>query len=259
MSVDRTPGPDYRLNMRSKRVFNAPDSPTRDAIAQAAARLFAEHGVEHTTVRQIVEDAGISLGAVNFHFGSKLGLAYEVFDRLAWEVCDARHAEYDALEKAAADGPVAVDAIFRALLRPYVEGDEQRRLLVIYILQQMRLAKLDLAREVGARHFDGIAARTVVMLSKAAPHLSEHEVWWRYNLALGAVISIVSDSRPDNRLKRLSKGVADAADRATLIEQTIAFVVRGFAGTQDATSATPAPVATATPRARTGRRKTLHA
>jgi AcrR family transcriptional regulator len=240
--------------MRSKRVFDAPDSPTRDAIAQAAARLFAEHGVEHTTVRQIVEGAGISLGAVNFHFGSKLGLAYEVFDRLAWDVCEARHAEYDALEKAAGEKPVPIDAIFRALLRPYVEGDEQRRMLVIYILQQLRLAKLDLAREVGAKHFDGIAIRTVGMLRKAAPHLSEHDVWWRYNLALGAVISTVSDCRPDNRLKRLSQGVADAADRETLIEQTIAFVVRGFAGTESASTAKPAAAATASPRRRAARR-----
>lgn len=245
--------------MRSKRVFNAPESPTRDAIAQAAARLFAEHGIEHTTVRQIVEGAGISLGAVNFHFGSKLGLANEVFDRLAWEVCEARHAEYDALEQEAGDKPVAIDAIFRALLRPYVEGDEQRRMLVIYILQQLRLAKLDLAREVGAKHFDGIAIRTVGMLHKAAPHLSERDVWWRYNLALGAVISIVSDSRPDNRLKRLSKGVADAADRQTLIEQTVAFVVRGFAGTERATETMSAPAETAAPGQRSARGKALQA
>ena len=74
--------------MRSKRVFNATDSATRTAITQAARRRFAQHGVERTTMRQIVKDARISLGAVNFHFGSKQGLANEIFERVARDVCD---------------------------------------------------------------------------------------------------------------------------------------------------------------------------
>src|SRR5262245_7751368 len=103
--------------MRSTRVINSPPNPTSSAIAEADARLFARHGVARTSVRQIVEHAGISLGAVNFHFGSKLGLVHEVFERLAREVCDSRHTEYDALEKAAGNGkPVALDALFRALI-----------------------------------------------------------------------------------------------------------------------------------------------
>lgn len=84
--------------MCSKRVFNAKPNPTRDAIAESALRLFAEQGVENTTMRQIVDAAGISLGTVNFHYGSKLGLAQEVLERLAKDVRDARIAEYEALE-----------------------------------------------------------------------------------------------------------------------------------------------------------------
>jgi hypothetical protein len=53
-------------------------------------------------------------------------------------------------------------------------------------------------------------------------------VWWRYTLGLGAALSIVSDCGADNRLKRLSHRVADAADRKRLVEETIAFWVRGF-------------------------------
>src|SRR4029078_12961158 len=108
---------------------------------------FAEQGVEKTSVRQIVEHAGISLGTVNFHFGSKLGLVHEVFERLARGVCEARHGEQGALEKAANGRPVALDALFRALIRPYVEGDEQRRRLVIYILQPLNLTCNDIYRD----------------------------------------------------------------------------------------------------------------
>jgi AcrR family transcriptional regulator len=214
--------------MRSKRVINSPPNPTRDAIVVAAARLFAQHGVEGTSVRQIVESAGISLGTVNFHFGSKLGLVHEVFEALAREVCEARHREYDALEQAARGKPVALEALFRALIRPYVEGDEQKRLLVIYILQQLKLAKQDFARESVAKHFDRLAIRTVQLIRRGRPDLSEDEVWWRYTLGLGAALSVVSDCANNNRLRRLSHRVADAADRKRLIEETIAFWVRGF-------------------------------
>jgi AcrR family transcriptional regulator len=214
--------------MRTKRVFNAPESTTRAAIARTAARLFAVHGVEHTTMRQIVESAGLSLGTVNFHFGSKLGLAHEILEQVAECVCRERHAEYDRLEAAAKGEPISVRAVFRALLRPYVEGDEQRRLLLIYLVQQLRLAKLDLAREVGTKYFNGIAARTVALLHRAAPHRTERDVWWRYFLALGAILSMASDCGPNNRLKRLSNGLADAANRAELAEQTVRFIEAGF-------------------------------
>lgn len=216
------------LNMCSKRIIDAPESATRASIAKAAARQFAKHGIDETTMRDIVRDAGISLGTINYHFGSKLGLAYEVFERVAWQACEERNAAYDALEAAAGDGPVPVDEIFRALFRPYLEGEENRRQLLIYILQQRHLNRLDLAHEIGQKYFDQIALRTIAMLRKACPHLSAREVSWRYNLSLAAVLWVVSDCGPDNRLKRLSAGAADASDRQQLVQQIIDYVVGAF-------------------------------
>ena len=216
------------LNMCSKRIIDAPDSVTRDSITKAAALRFAKHGIDETTMRDIVRDAGISLGTINYHFGSKLGLAYEVFERVAWEACEERNAAYDALEADAGDQPVRLDAIFRALFRPYLEGEENRRQLLIYILQQRHLDRLDLAHEIGQKYFDQIALRTIAMLSKACPHLSAREVSWRYHLSLAAVLWVVSDCGPDNRLKMLSAGAADASDRQQLVQQTIEYVVGAF-------------------------------
>jgi AcrR family transcriptional regulator len=44
-------------------------------IARAAARLFAERGYDATSVRQIVEAAGVTKPTLYYHFGSKEGLA----------------------------------------------------------------------------------------------------------------------------------------------------------------------------------------
>lgn len=220
--------------MCSKRIIDAPDSVTRDAITKAAARQFAKHGIVDTTIRDIVREAGISLGTINYHFGSKLGLAHEVYERVVWEACEERNAAYDALEAAAGDKPVAVEAIFRTLFKPYMEGDEDRRLLLIHILQQHHLARLEMAREIGRKYLDQVAIRTIAMLRTACPHLSAREVAWRYSLCIIGVLGAVSDGCADNRIKRLSNGAADSSDRAQLIEQTIKFAVDVFERAPDA-------------------------
>ena len=44
---------------------------TKEALVQAATRLFAERGYAGASVRDICEEAGASANAVTYHFGSK--------------------------------------------------------------------------------------------------------------------------------------------------------------------------------------------
>lgn len=53
-------------------------SPTRDALLEAARRLFARRGYDGASVRAITTKAGANLGAVTYHFGSKRALYDEV-------------------------------------------------------------------------------------------------------------------------------------------------------------------------------------
>jgi TetR/AcrR family transcriptional regulator, regulator of cefoperazone and chloramphenicol sensitivity len=52
--------------------------PTRAKLLAAAAEVFAEHGFEAATVREISRRAGANIAAVNYHFRDKLGLYTEV-------------------------------------------------------------------------------------------------------------------------------------------------------------------------------------
>lgn len=54
------------------------DRTSRAIIRDAALRLFADHGADGVTIRQIASAAGISPGLVIHHFGSKDGLREEV-------------------------------------------------------------------------------------------------------------------------------------------------------------------------------------
>jgi AcrR family transcriptional regulator len=48
-----------------------PAASTRNHLLDAAERLFAEQGVEATSVRDITKAAGANQGAINYHFQSK--------------------------------------------------------------------------------------------------------------------------------------------------------------------------------------------
>lgn len=50
------------------------DHATASKIRDAALALFGDQGIDATTVRQIAERAGVPVGLVNYHFGSKEGL-----------------------------------------------------------------------------------------------------------------------------------------------------------------------------------------
>jgi len=60
-----------------------PTSPTqsREALLDAAERVFAEHGFEATTLRDVAILAGVTHGLVRHHFVSKEGLWRAVLDR----------------------------------------------------------------------------------------------------------------------------------------------------------------------------------
>src|ERR1039458_4822482 len=67
---------------------------TREKLIEAAGHVFAEHGYQATTVREIVKRSGANIAAVNYHFGDKLGLYTEVLQQ------SVRAARVDAINSA---------------------------------------------------------------------------------------------------------------------------------------------------------------
>ncbi|WP_225205310.1 TetR/AcrR family transcriptional regulator [Novosphingobium huizhouense] len=87
-----------------------------EMLKEAALRLFAEHGVDGVTVRQIAELAGQkNHAAVGYHFGSKEALVRAVIAHGARLIDDLRNRELDALE--AQGGPQTLFDATRLLVR----------------------------------------------------------------------------------------------------------------------------------------------
>jgi AcrR family transcriptional regulator len=58
------------------------DLETRQRLLDAAARLFADRGFQHVTVRDICGEAEANVAAVNYYFRDKWGLYLEVIQRI---------------------------------------------------------------------------------------------------------------------------------------------------------------------------------
>ena len=73
-------------------------SPVARHIARAAARLFAERGYDATSVREIVEAAGVAKPTLYYYFRSKEGLAQALFTvpltNLVADAATNRHAPW---------------------------------------------------------------------------------------------------------------------------------------------------------------------
>ena len=54
---------------------------TRESLMDAAEELFAERGFHGTSIRDIIDEAGCNIAAVNYHFKGKENLYYEVTGR----------------------------------------------------------------------------------------------------------------------------------------------------------------------------------
>jgi AcrR family transcriptional regulator len=84
-------------------------------IRQAALTQFAEHGFERTTIRGIAAAAGVSLGLVRHHFGSKQALRDAIDAHVLQEI---RRLSDEIMENGER-GNLGPSAISRQAIRPF--------------------------------------------------------------------------------------------------------------------------------------------
>lgn len=97
--------------------------PTRDRLKAAARTLFAERGVEGTTVRDILSKAGEKNGAsLNYYFGSKEGLVREIILDVFKFMEGRWQRSLEELEKGA-DGPIELREYVRLLVNASDSSD----------------------------------------------------------------------------------------------------------------------------------------
>src|SRR5918999_6022372 len=88
---------------------------TRSAILDAAERVFSKRGVAHTSLEDIAKAAGVTRGAIYWHFRNKSELFAAMVNRVSLPIEDLveRSADEDAEDPLALLKQAAVGALKR--------------------------------------------------------------------------------------------------------------------------------------------------
>ncbi|MGE0361562.1 MAG: TetR/AcrR family transcriptional regulator [Vicinamibacterales bacterium] len=161
---------------------------TKDRILDVAERLFANRGFGATSLRDITNEAGVNLAAVNYHFGSKEELLAATMERRLRPINDLRIQMLDALE-ASGRHPTHHDVV-RAFLIPFFEkhkewGEKAHefRLLSGRVHYEMH----EDFRNDMLRPFDHVIERFVDAFLRTLPHLRRRDIRLRLLFLTGAM------------------------------------------------------------------------
>jgi AcrR family transcriptional regulator len=215
----------------------APAAETKTRILDAAERLFAEHGLEATSIRDITGAIGANLGAINYHFKTKQDLILAIFNRRVEPVNQRRLALLDEVERKAGGKLPTVEALLEAMVRPVVEhgfadpkGDFTFMRLIGRCFSEPNAEVAELIRA----HFQKTMSRFTAAFLRVLPGLSPEELFWRVGFTFGALQHTLhtlgkADLMPAHLRKKL--------DAEELIQRLISFAAAGMKASSKGCSA----------------------
>lgn len=162
---------------------------TKVRLLDAAEELLASQGIGHTSLRQITEKAGVNLALVKYHFGSKEELVAATLQRRLEPINALRLRLLSELEQLHPSGPLPLEGVLTALIKPVVElgltgGAAGRRFLKLFgrIFSEPASAMNLMRKQMGPmiKHFDAAFER-------ALPGMSDMDMGWRKIATLGVV------------------------------------------------------------------------
>ena len=199
---------------------------TKGLVFAAAERLFAVHGFQKVSVRDITAEAGVNLASVNYHFGSKDALLFEIFKTRTAELNRARaRMLHEASDRHQGKPPVR--DILQALIAPpvrWLEPKSERRIALQFLIRA-RGEGTDQMREA-LRSDVSHLRRFADALLAARPDLAPEEVYWRLHFVLG----LTHNNRfaEFDRLHMLSEGLTRESDTEALLRRMLDFAEAGF-------------------------------
>lgn len=202
------------------------EAATKAAVFNAAERLFALHGFQNVSVRDITAEAGVNLASVNYHFGSKDALLFEIFRR---RTSDLNRIRARMLHEANAryEGKPPVRAILEAYFAPslrWASPDSDRRVSVQFIIRA-RSEGTEEMREA-LRNDVSHLARFADALMAARPDLPKEDLYWRLHFVLGMMHN--NRFAEFDRLHQLSGGLTREGDVDALLRRMLDFAEAGF-------------------------------
>lgn len=202
-------------------IASKPDTSQR--ILDVAEQLFAEHGFEGTSLRDITQTAAVNLAAVNYHFGSKEGLFQAVcLRRLSPLIADC----LTELERVEQQLLLQVEGVVMSFIRPCLrlsKDPSRGGILFVRLLSRILLENHRTLREILSREYSIFIQRYGQAFSRVLPALSTEDLAWRMHFAFSVVFHAFAGN---DVLKIFTKSqVVSARDPEMIVSHLLPFVV----------------------------------
>lgn len=204
----------------------SPGADRRSAIVSAAERLFARHGFDGVSIRDIATAAGVNSALIGYYHGNKETLyrslfseRYSQFNKQRLKLLSATSLEPYAKQSLAAlvhawSGPLLM------LLK-----DESNHDFIVLLSRESADASAD-RHGVVREHFDPAARRCMRALGTIYPHLSREEQALYYLWMVNPVVNFIANSQRAARLAGRTMRMQDPP--GTAASQLLLFITEGL-------------------------------
>jgi AcrR family transcriptional regulator len=201
---------------------------TKERILDTAERLFAERGVEATSIRDITGAAEANLGSINYHFGTKQELVAAVFNRRLGPLTERRLVLLDEIARKAGDKSTTLEAILEVMIRPMIVGsfvDGKKNASFMRLMARCHSEPNAEVKRLVRAQFQKLMSRFSAAYLNALPGLTHDELSWQLRFVFGAlhhtVLTLSQEGPAPVRLrKKLNEG--------ELVQRLVAFAAAGM-------------------------------
>jgi AcrR family transcriptional regulator len=192
---------------------------TQRRLLDAAEELFAQKGLDGTTIRDITTKAGRNTAAINYFFGNKQELYEELFRQRLREMCNSRLNAIKAVMTGKAKP--TLEKLFRAysvdFLRPFSDPQRSQRFMQLFFreIAEQRLPKNMFLEEM--------AAPTLTAMEEAiaaiCPNLNKNDI-------LMSVLSLTGQLAHIMQVRVLFEGAQGHSITSINIDESIDHIVK---------------------------------
>jgi len=214
--------------MKAKQDPKKKRSDAKQRVLEAAEELFAKHGFESVSIRDITSQCGANVAAINYHFGGREKLVTEVMLRYIEPINEERLARLDAARQRWGGKAVPVEELIDAFVRPLVTRVKKSELserLFYKLCGRVFSEHIDsLPAEVEAQ-FAPVLNRFYKAFANSLPELEKEELIWRFHFMVGGMIYLMSHQ---DMLQRMTHGDSGTPSMEASIGRFIRFSSAGF-------------------------------
>ncbi len=203
-------------------------SDARKRVIEAAEELFAKHGFDAVSIRDITKHCGANVAAINYHFGGRDNLVAEVMMRYIEPINDERLARLESARQRWGGKAVPLEELIEAFVRPLVTRVKKSELserLFYKLCGRVFSEHIDsLPKQVEA-HFEPLLKEFYKEFAHALPEINREELVWRFHFMVGGMIYLMSHQ---DLLQRMSQGDAGVPSMNVSISRFVRFAAAGF-------------------------------